>query len=119
MRKTSLMAICIAGNLSAFAAHADTLPTIPKGSELEIAGQSLVYARACDLRYKRPSMVWDSKSVFLKYATGVYPDPQAVTEQAFNDAQLKTTIAYAKASKEFTVDFCTRLAKMFKRELGR
>lgn len=119
MHKTGLMAICVAVSLSAAAAHADTLPTIPAGSELEVAGQAMVYARACDIRYKRPSMVWDSKSLFLKYATAKYADPKTVTEQAFKAAQTKTTHAYAKASKEFTVEFCTRLAKLFKQQLGR
>jgi len=119
MRKTAFLTICIAGCLSASVAHSDSLPAIPAGTELEVASQALVYARACDIRYRRPSMVWDSKSLFLKYAKQTYADPQAVTEQAFKDAQRKTSRAYAKASKEFTVEFCNRLAQVFKRELGR
>lgn len=119
MLKTSLMAICIAGSFSAFAAHADTLPSVPTGAEMDVAFQGMIYARACDIRYKRPAMVWDSKSLFLKYAREAYSDPQAITEKAFKESQIQTTRAYAKASKEFTVEFCTRLAKLFQQQLGR
>ena len=118
MLKARLLTICIAGSLLASVAHSQSLPSVPKGSELDIATQAMVYARACDIRYKRPSMVWDSKSLFLKYARGTYSDPHGETEKAFKSIQRTTTRAYAKSDKQITVEFCARLAAVFKRELG-
>ncbi|WP_119940470.1 hypothetical protein [Neorhizobium sp. NCHU2750] len=113
------MAIAIAAGFMASAARSENLPAIPSGSELQVAAQAMVYARACDIRYKRPAMVWDSKNLFFKYASKTYADPMAVTNQAFNQAQTATTRAYAKATADFTVAFCNRLAQMFKTELKR
>ncbi len=118
MLKARLPMIFIAVNMLAPVAHSQVLPSVPKGSELDVAAQAMVYARACDIRYKRPSMVWDSKALFLKYAKGTLSDPQAETEKAFKSIQRTTTRAYALSDKQITVEFCTRLATVFKRELG-
>lgn len=118
MLKARLLTICFAGSLLASVAHSQTLPSVPQGSELDVAAQAMIYARACDIRYKRPSMVWDSKSLFLKYARGTYSNPQAETEKAFKAAQRTATRAYALSDKQITVEFCARLSAVFKRELG-
>lgn len=118
MLKAHLLTISFAGSLLVSVAHSQTLPSVPKGSELDVAAQAMVYARACDIRYKRPSMVWDSKSLFLKYARSTFSNPQAETEKAFKSVQRTTTRAYALSDKQITVEFCTRLAAVFKRELG-
>ena len=118
MLKASLLTICVAGSLMASVAHSQNLPSLPQGSELDVATQAMVYARACDIRYKRPSMVWDSKALFLKYARSAFSDPQAETEKAFKATQRTTTRAYAHSDKQITVEFCSRLAAVFKRELG-
>lgn len=118
MLKARLLMISIAGNLLASVAHSQVLPSVPKGSELDVAAQAMVYARACDIRYKRPSMVWDSKALFLKYAKGTFSDPQGETEKAFKSIERTTTRAYALSDKQITAEFCTKLAAVFKRELG-
>jgi len=119
MPKARLLTISIAGSLLASVAHAQNLPSVPQGSELDVAVQGMVYARACDLRYKRPGMVWDSKALFLKYAQELVSNPQATTEDAFKRIQRTTTRAYALSDKQITVEFCARLDTVFKRELGR
>lgn len=118
MLRVPLLTICIAGSLLASVAHSQTLPSVPQGSELDVAAQAMIYGRACDIRYKRPSMVWDSKSLFLKYARGTSSNPQAETEKAFKAAQRTATRAYALSDKQITVEFCARLSAIFKRELG-
>ncbi len=118
MQKACLLMISIAGSVLASVAHSQTLPSVPKGAELDVATQAMVYARACDIRYKRPAMVWDSKSLFLKYAQATIADAQAETEKEFKSVQRTTTRAYALSDKQITVEFCARLAAVFKRELG-
>lgn len=42
MLKARLLTICIAGSLLASVAHSQSLPSVPKGSELDIATQAMV-----------------------------------------------------------------------------